>query len=516
MDQNTANQQQNSGFFAWIERVGNKLPHPVFIFIILAAIVILASGIADLSGLALDYTDPTGEEVTVAAESLLSVDGINYIFNSAVENFTSFAPLGTVLVAMLGVGIAEWTGLISSTLKNLLSDVPPFLLSAAVVFAGVISNIASDVGYVVIIPLGAVIFAGAGRHPIAGLAAAFAGVSAGFSANLLPGPTDALLVGITEEALDAANITYDIQVTANWYFIIASSFVLTIVGAIVTDKFVEPKLGEYNGEFVPDQEPLTDLEHRGLRNALIALIIYAIVMVYLMFDFNLPFSGILQSFDETAEAVNLNNFMSAGLLLAIFFLFAIPGTVYGVTINKIKDTKDWVTGMSEAMSSMGAYIVLAFFAAQLINYFNYTNLGTIIAVAGANFLESISLTGIPLILGFVLVAAFINLFIGSASAKWAILSPIFTPMFYNLNLTPEMTLMAYRIADSTTNIISPLMNYFAMVIVFTQRYDKDSGIGTLISSMLIYSITFLITWTILLIIWYLLGLPLGPNAPIAF
>lgn len=514
MTEKSQNNNQNSGFLGWIERVGNRLPHPVVIFIILAATVIIASSIAELSGVSLSYTDPAGETVDVAAKSLLNAEGINHIFNSAVSNFTGFAPLGTVLVAMLGVGIAEWSGLISNTLKKLLSNVPPVLLSAAIVFAGVMSNIASDVGYVVIIPLGAIIFAGAGRHPIAGLAAAFAGVSGGFSANLLPGPTDALLVGISQEALAAANIPYNIQVTANWYFLIASTFVLTIAGAIVTDKIVEPKLGEYTGNYRPDNEPISDIEARGLKHALIAFLLYVVVMAYLMFDFGLPLSGLFQTVEEATGEVNLANFLSGGLLFGIFLLFAIPGTVYGISIGKIKTTKDWVKGMTESMGSMGSYIVLAFFASQLINYFNYTNLGTILAVSGANFLESINLTGIPLIFGFILVTAFINLFIGSASAKWAILAPIFTPMFYNLNITPEMTLMAYRVADSSTNIISPLMSYFAMIIVFAQRYDEESGIGTLISTMLVYSMTFLAVWTVLLLIWFAFGLPLGPAAPL--
>src|SRR5699024_5420224 len=246
---------------------------------------------------------------------------------------------------MVGDGIDEWTGLIENTLKKLLSHVLTFLLSASIVFAGIMSNIASDVGYVVIIPLGAIIFAGAGRHPIAGLAAAFAGVSGGFSANLLPGPTDALLVGITEEALTAANITYDIQVTANWYFLIVSTFVLTIAGAIVTDKIVEPKLGEYKGSYRPNTEPVTRKELRALKHALISLIIFVIVMAYFMFDFGLPLSGIFRTFDEATGTEALSTFLSSGLLVAIFLLFAIPGTVYGLSIGKINNTRDWVKGM---------------------------------------------------------------------------------------------------------------------------------------------------------------------------
>ncbi|AYW45845.1 AbgT family transporter [Tetragenococcus koreensis] len=508
---NEIENQKNKGFFGWIERVGNKLPDPVVLFMILAAIVIGVSGIAGATGLSVEYFDAeAGENLTVEAISLLSAEGLNHIFNSAVDNFTGFAPLGTVLVTMLGVGIAEWTGLIESTLKRLLSNVPAFLLSAAVVFAGIISNIASDVGYVVIIPLGALIFAGAGRHPLAGLAAAFAGVSGGFSANLLVGPTDALLVDIANAALTSAGIEYNITITANWYFMIVSTIVLTVVGALITDKFVEPRLGEYHGDYRPDFETLTKDELKGLRNALIVLVIYAIIMAVLMF----PQGALFRSYDEAIGAESINDFLATGLLLAIFLLFALPGLAYGITVGKIKSSSDFVKGMTEAMSSMGNYIVLAFFAAQLIDYFNYTNLGTILAVSGADLLESVNLTGLPLILGFIGVSGFINLFIGSASAKWAILAPIFTPMLYNLNIAPEMTLVAYRIADSSTNVISPLLNYFPMILIFAQRYDKKAGIGTLVSTMLAYSMAFLVTWTILLIIWFLLGLSLGPGASI--
>ena len=500
---------ENKGFFGMIERVGNRLPHPVVLFILLAVGLIVLSEIIARFGVTVDYTDATGESVVVEAVSLMTGDGLAYIFNSAVTNFTGFAPLGTVLVAMLGVGVAEWTGLIGTTLKRLLQNVPTSLLTAAVLFAGIVSNIASDAGYVVVIPLGAIVFAAAGRHPIAGLAAAFAGVSGGFSANLMFGPTDALLAGITNEALTSAGYNYEVAVTANWYFLIVSTFVLTAVGAYVTEKIVEPRLGEYTGDYQPDDEPVTDDEKRGMRNALIALVLFLAVMAFLMIPENAP----LRALNEDTGQMTLDNFLANGLLFMIFLLFAIPGYFYGKTTGKIKNSHDLVTGMTEAMRSMGGYLVLAFFAAQFINYFSYTNLGTILAVSGARVLEGIGFVGLPLILGFVLVTAFINLFIGSASAKWAIMAPIFVPMLLELNIAPEMTQMAYRIADSSTNIISPLMSYFAMIIVFAQRYDKKSGIGTLVSTMLSYSIAFLIVWTLLLMVWYYLGLPLGPGAP---
>ena len=500
---------ENKGFFGMIERVGNRLPHPVVLFILLAVGLIVLSEIIARFGVTVDYTDATGESVVVEAVSLMTGDGLAYIFNSAVTNFTGFAPLGTVLVAMLGVGVAEWTGLIGTTLKRLLQNVPTSLLTAAVLFAGIVSNIASDAGYVVVIPLGAIVFAAAGRHPIAGLAAAFAGVSGGFSANLMFGPTDALLAGITNEALTSAGYNYEVAVTANWYFLIVSTFVLTAVGAYVTEKIVEPRLGEYTGDYQPDDEPVTDDEKRGMRNALIALVLFLAVMAFLMIPENAP----LRALNEDTGQMTLDHFLANGLLFMIFLLFAIPGYFYGKTTGKIKNSHDLVTGMTEAMRSMGGYLVLAFFAAQFINYFSYTNLGTILAVSGARVLEGIGFVGLPLILGFILVTAFINLFIGSASAKWAIMAPIFVPMMLELNIAPEMTQMAYRIADSSTNIISPLMSYFAMIIVFAQRYDKKSGIGTLVSTMLSYSIAFLIVWTLLLMVWYYLGLPLGPGAP---
>ncbi|WP_080145632.1 AbgT family transporter [Marinilactibacillus piezotolerans] len=499
----------NKGLLGMVERVGNKLPHPVIIFILFSVILIIISEIAVRFGVQGSYLDAnTGEDTVVEAVSLLNGEGIAHIFNSAVTNFTGFAPLGTVLVAMLGVGVAEWTGLISSSLKKLLNNVPSALLTSMVVFAGIISNIASDAGYVVVVPLGAIVFAAAGRHPIAGLAAAFAGVSAGFSANLIFGPTDALLAGISNEALASSNIDYEVAVTGNWYFIIVSTFLLTAVGAFVTEKFVEPRLGEYHGDYSPSEEKLTPVQNKGLIAALAALVVFLIIMGFLMIPENAP----LRALDDAGE-LTLSNFLSNGLLFMIFLLFAIPGLAYGITTGKVKSSHDFVQGMAESMSSMGGYLVLAFFAAQFIDYFAYTNLGYIIASNGAALLENIGFVGLPLILAFILFTAFINLFMGSASAKWAIMAPIFVPMLFTLNISPEMTLMAYRIADSSSNVISPLMSYFAMILVFAQRYDKNSGLGTIISTMIYYTVSFLIAWSVLLVIWYSIGLPLGPNAP---
>lgn len=505
--------KKGNGLLGSIEELGNKLPHPVVIFVILALIIIVISEITARAGINASYFDPrTNEDVTTYAVSLMNKEGIAYIFNNATSNFTGFAPLGTVLVAMLGVGVAEWTGLIGDTLKKLIRSVPTRLLTAVVVLAGIVSNIASDAGYVVVIPLGAIVFAGAGRHPIAGLAAAFAGVSGGFSANLIIGPTDALLTGITNAALESANIDYSMSVTGNWYFMIASTVILTIVGTWVTTKIIEPRLGQYNGEYMPDDEPLTELENKGLRRAGIALLIFIVIMAVML----IPENGALRALDEASGQMTMDYFLSNGLIFAIFFLFAIPGLVYGMTIGKIKSSHDFVESMTESMKSMGSYIVLAFFAAQFINYFSYTNLGTILSVEGAKFLENIGFKGLPLIISFIVLAAFLDLFMGSASAKWAIMAPIFVPMMFNLGLTPELTQIAYRIADSVVNIITPLMSYFAMILVFMKRYDKRSGLGTLISTMLPYSIAFFISWVLLLVIWYFTSIPIGPDAYMHF
>lgn len=510
--ENKENQKFFGRFLNWVESVGNKLPHPVIVFIILSALVIIASEIVFRSGVTVNYFDAKANaEASVSAVSLLNFEGLRYIFNNATSNFTGFAPMGTVLVTMIGVGVAEWSGLISAALKKLISHVPHSLLTMVIVFAGIISNIASDAGYVVVIPLGAIMFAGAKRHPLAGLAAAFAGVSGGFSANLMFGPTDALLGGITNAALTAAQIDHQVEITANWYFLLVSTIFLTIVGTLVTEKIVEPRLGSYAGNFDEHEaESLTDIEQKGLGNAGKALL----MCLFITFILVNPWFGPLQEIDPETGLKTIEPFMNNGILFLVLLLFATPGYVYGKTTGKIKNSNDLVEGMTDGIRSMSGFIIMAFFASQLIAYFAYTNLGIILAHSGAHFLQTYNIKGIPLIITFILFTAFINLFIGSASAKWAILAPIFVPMFIAINLSPEMTQMAYRIADSSTNIISPLMNYFAMILVFMQKYDKKSGLGTLISTMLPYSMAFLIFWTILLIIWYLLNLPLGPGAPI--
>ncbi len=490
-------------FLDGIEKAGNKLPHPVTLFALFALAIVIISEIAARGGLTVDFYDARSKaQKTVEAISLLNAEGLRYMINSATKNFTGFHPLGTVLVAMLGVGVAEGTGLINASLKKLVLSTPKRLITAVVVFAGVMSNIASDAGYVVLVPLGAIVFLSFKRHPLAGIAAAFAGVSGGFSANLLLGTLDPLLTGITNEALIAGGIDMSILATSNYYFMVASTFLITILGTFVTERIVEPRLGEYKGTDPNETMEVTKEEKKGLVAAGISLLVFGAIMLLLM----LPENAILK------VDGSLKTFTSNGLVPTIMLFFIIPGLAYGIVSGSVRSDKDVVKFMSKSMATMGGYLVLAFFAAQFIKYFAYTNLGIILAVSGANFLESIGFTGLPLIIGFILVAGFINLFIGSASAKWGIMAPVFVPMMYRLGFTPEFTQLAYRIGDSCTNIITPLMSYFAVIVVFAQKYDEDTGIGTLISTMVPYSIMFLLGWTLLLVLWYFFGWPIGPEA----
>ena len=498
------------GFLRGVEIIGNKLPHPAMLFLILSLIVILISHFVASTGASVTYFDAKAKtEVTKKAVSLLNKEGLACMFNTATTNFTGFAPLGTVLVAMLGVGVAEWTGLFNSTLKKLLMNANTRYLTPIVIFAGIMSNIASDAGYLVVVPIGAIIFAMAGRHPLAGIAAAFAGVSGGFSANLVLGTTDPLLTGITNQALTAAGIDIQLAPTCNWYFLAASTVFLTIVGTIITDKIVEKNLGPYTGTYQPDNDPVTELESKGLRNALISLIIYCVIMGFLMF----PHNAVFKSLQPDGE-MTLKGFLHGGLIPGILLLFLIPGLAYGKTIGKIKTSHDIVEAMTTSMKSMSGYLVLTFFASQFIAYFGKTNLGTIVSFKGADALEAAGLTGFPLIILFIFLSAFLNLFMGSASAKWAIMAPIFVPMMYRLGLSPALTQVAYRIGDSSTNIITPLMSYFSVIVILMQKYDKKSGLGTLMSLMLPYSLSFLIFWSLLMGIWILIGLPVGPEAPL--
>jgi len=497
-------------FLDMIENVGNKLPHPVTLFAILALLVVILSGVISAFNISVEHPGEPGEMVEV--KSLFSGEGINYIFTNMTDNFIGFAPLGVVLVTMLGIGLAERSGLISALLRGFVLSVPDRLITIGLVFAGVMSSVASDAGYVVLPPLGAVIFAALGRHPLAGLAAAFAGVSAGFSANLFLSGTDALLGELTIDAAAIIDPTYaeSMNIAMNWWFIAISVFLLTFVGAWVTEKIVEPRLGEYKGDYRESLDGLKPIEKKGMLWAVIAMVVTALLAVFLVFPEGAPMRG-----DEMDQPIIKSPFMDS-LVPIIAILFLVPGYVYGKVTKVIKNDKDVANQMSDTMASMGMFIVLAFTAGQFVAFFNESNMGLVLGVYGAKFLESINMTGIPLIIIFILIAAFINLFIGSASAKWAMMAPVFVPIMMQLGYSPELTQMAYRVADSATNIITPLMTYFAIIIAFAQKYDKKMGIGTMISVMLPYSLIFLVTWTLMLIVWMLFGIELGPGGPILY
>ncbi|QDG54845.1 AbgT family transporter [Persicimonas caeni] len=503
----------------WLKRIadiGNRLPDPLTFFVLLALAVVAASIVFD--GIAVDVVQRDGSTQTKAVESLLSVDGIRWMLLSAIDNFIGFAPLGPVLVVMLGIGVAERTGFITIGLRMLIQSVPKSLITSTLVFAGVMSSMAADAGYVVLVPLGAVLFAGLGRHPLAGLAAAFAGVSGGFSANLLITGLDPMLARLTDQAAHTIDPAYSVTAVSNYYFMVVSTVLVTVVGTWVTTKIVEPMLGDWSpkeagGEVDTDAKEPTAKEKRAFMVSMATGAILAGAMSLLI---AFPEAPLREAVGPDEPGVNMLAPFFEAIELLIMVLFLVPAIVYGVLTKKIKNDKDVAEMAGEAMGAMGVYIALAFVAGQFVAYFNHSNLGVVTAVKGAQFLEAMNFTGIPLLLSFLVVSALMNLFVGSASAKWAFMAPIFVPMMMMMGLSPETVQATYRVGDSITNIITPLMPYLPIIIVFAQKYDKKAGLGTLIAAMLPYSIAFGIAWTLLLVGWMLLGLPLGPGAELFY
>ncbi|MBM4182724.1 MAG: AbgT family transporter [Gemmatimonadetes bacterium] len=500
-----------------VERIGNKLPDPITLFALLALGAVLVSWLVTVLGVSAVHPG-TGETVTPV--NLLSAEQIRRMFTQAVANFTAFPPLGLVIVVIIGIGVTEHSGLVGTALRRLVSAVPESLLTATVVFAGVMSSMAVDAGYVVLTPLGALVFASVGRHPLAGLAAAFAGVSGGFSANLLITSLDPLLSGLSTQAAQLVAPGYEVLPTANYYFMVAAVFLLTALGTFVTHRFVEPRMGVWDKSQATDVPEvgageLTDAERRGLRAAGIAGLVIVATLAILV----VPSNGLLRNPEAVAAGqpyyLQIQPFL-ASIVPILMASFLVLGVAYGVAAGTIRSDKDVAKMSAQGVSVLGSYIVLAFFAAQFIAYFNWSNVGLIIAINGAEGLQAIGLSGTPLLLGFILVTASINLFIGSASAKWAIMAPVFVPMLMLLGYSPELVQAAYRVGDSSTNIITPLMQYFPVIIAFAQKWDRRSGIGTLISAMLPYSVVFLIGWGLMFTVWVTLGLPLGPGAPLEY
>ena len=488
-----------------IEVVGNKLPHPATLFFMMAALVALLSWWASEAGLEAIHP-ATGEAVKV--RNLLSADGIRWIYTNVEHNFVKFPPLGLVLVIMIGIGVAEGSGLFTVLVRQLVLGAPKKLITASIVAAGIFSHLASEVGYVILIPLGAMIFHALGRHPMAGFAAAFAGVSAGFGSNFLIGSVDPILAGLSTSAAQIIDPSMNINPMVNYFFMVASAFMVVFIGTWITEKIVEPRLGTYHGTEKPlaiDQ--ITPLERKGLKWAGWGTLIFMGLMAMTI----IPENGLLR--DPQTGGILKSPFFS-GIVVGLLLLFMVPGMIYGIIVGTIKNDKDVIKHMTHSMKGLGGYIVLVFFAAQFIYWFNYSNLGLVLAIDGAEFLRNVGFTGIPLIIAFVLLAAFLNLFMGSASAKWAIMAPVFIPMFMLLDYHPGFTQAAFRVGDSVTNVITPMMSYFALIVTYAQKYDEKNGIGTIISLMIPYTVIFLLVWLVLLTSWMLLGLPVGFDGPV--
>jgi aminobenzoyl-glutamate transport protein len=491
-----------------VERVGNKVPHPVVIFIILIGIVIVLSHIFYMLGLSVSYqvVNPETHEVedaSATARSLLTVDGIRFMFTGVVQNFMNFNAVGVIIVAMVGVGVAEAAGLINALIRKLVVVAPPKALTSILVLVGILSSIAADAGYLVLIPLAAAAFVAVGRHPLAGLAAAFAAVAAAFTVNILIVPVDGILTEITNDAIHLIDRSVSIDLTANVWFSVASVVLLTAVIAFVTERMVEPRLGPYSTEEAAEGGALAAEEYRGLRYALFALIGVLAFMALL----TLPPGAPLRH-PQTGAIVGSSPFMNS-LIVTIALIFLACGIAYGIGAGTMRGTEDVVNAMAKAIASLSGLILLLLVISQFLAYFNYTNMATLAAISLADVLESADLSALWLLIGFVIVVLLLDLVITGAIPKWAIFAPIFVPLLMKLNVAPEAVLAAYRVGDSPMNAITPLNAYFAMIVTFAQKYQEDAGVGTVIALMLPYVLALCISWTLLLAAWYLLGLPWG-------
>ena len=490
-----------------VERVGNKLPDPAVLFIVLLFAVWVLSWL--LSYVSFDVLDPRTSEPLVI-NSLLSGRAMTEFLSVMVTNFSHFHPVGVVLVAMLGIGVAEHTGFINAGLNALLGVTAKWLLTPMVILVGIVSHSAADAGYVLVIPLGGVIFYAAGRHPLAGIAAAFAGVSGGFSANFVPSSIDPLLQGLTQAGAQILDADIAINPLNNYFFTTASSLLIIGLGWYITEKVVEPRLQstELDGELedLPKLHHLQDNERKGLRASGLAALAGVAILIFTAWPADSAWR------DSSGDLTSGSAAMMRSIVSLIFLMFVIPGYVYGLVAGTVKSSRDVIEGMTKAMHQMAYYLVIMFFIAQFVYAFGQSNLGVLLALQGAAGLKALAMPSYITIVGIVLLTGFINLFVGSASGKWGLLAPIFVPMLMTLGISPDLTQAAYRVGDSTTNIITPLMPYFPLVVVYCQRYVKNTGIGTVTAMMLPYSITFLIIWTIFLLLYTFVGFPLGIQA----
>lgn len=491
-----------------IERVGNKLPDPSMLFLLSLVIVWILSVI--LAPIEFSDIDPrNGNPIQV--NNLLTGAAFTTFLSNMVSIFTGFAPLGVVLVAMLGVGVADEAGFFNTSIKMMLNVTSKVFLTPVIILVGLLSHSAVDAGYVLVIPLGGIIFYAAGRHPLAGIAAAFAGVSGGFSANPIPSALDPLLQGFTQPA--AQIIAPDIMVNPlnNYFFTSISSVLIISLGWYITDFIVEPRLNkgapiDSDAEEAPEMSTISSKERSAFWWSSGVLVAGLVILVLTVLPESSPFRDANGSWNSFQAPI------MQSIVPLIFLLFLIPGVVYGYLSGSFKNSKDMVDAMTKAMHGMSYYIVMAFFCSLFVYAFGQSNIGALLALKGAAFLKELALPGYVTIFGIVFLTAFVNLFVGSASAKWALLAPIFVPMLMQLNISPDLTQAAYRVGDSSSNIITPLMPYFPLVVVYCQRYVKSTGIGTLTSIMIPYSVTFLITWSLFLVLYWIIGIPLGLGA----
>ena len=510
------NSGQVTGMLGWIERRGNQLPDPVFLFLWLILFLVIVSVVANLAGLSAAHPteiDPqTGGKRIIFATSLLSAENIARLWIEMPKTFTHFHPLGYVLVVMLGAGVAERSGLLASAMRAGVRDTPSALLTPLVVTIGMLGNLAADAAYVVLIPLAGILFHAAGRHPIAGIAASFAGVSGGFSANLLPGQLDALLFGITEAAVETVFGDFSANIAGNWFFIAAMTAIFVPVIWFITDKMIEPRLGNFNPSQASNDatndgvKPLSELERKGLTYAGLATLFVIALWIFFTLGPGTPL------IDETAKAEAQMTPFYQSLVAAFFLLFLLAGWAYGKGAGSIKDHRDLVGMMTSAMEDLAYYLVLAFAAAHFVAMFAWSGLGLILAVNGADFLAATNLPAWALLTAIILISSLLNLFVGSASAKWALIAPVMVPMLMLLGISPEMATAAYRVGDSATNIITPLMVYFPLILIFCRRWQSSFGIGSLTATMLPYSIGLMVAGLLMTIGWVVLDLPLGPGA----
>lgn len=520
-------------FLDGVEKVGNKVPHPVIIFLILIALVLVLSHILELTGAYVKYqvivedsqqvqlestgsevydvkvkdvkaAQPHLKEVTTYARSLLTKSGIRDMYTRLIPNFMGFTAIGLLIVAMIGVGVAEEAGLINALIRKLVIVSPRWALTYILVFVGILASIAADAGYIVLIPLAGVAFLSIGRHPVAGIAAGFAAVAGAFTVNMLIKPLDAVLTEITNDAIHMVDPNKSIDITANLWFSLASVPVLTVVIAFITDKVISPRLGEYKGE-KPEAtgNVMSAEESRGLRFALFGLLGVLVVFGFLTIPTWAPLRN-----PETGALIGNSPFMN-GLIGFIMIVFLVTGICFGLGAKTIKSTDDVIKAMTKAVSGLGGTILLFFVISQFIAYFNYSNIPTLMAVTMADALKAANIGSLWLLIGFIVAVLALDLVFTAAIAKWAIFAPVFVPLFVQLNVNPAAVLAAYRIGDSPFNAISPLNAYFALVVGFAMKYDKKAGIGTIVALMIPYVIWIAIIWTLFFIGWYLLGLPWG-------